>query len=162
MGLRGIAAPQRRRGVLGGLVVFAVGLAFVLPPLGVPNAGPLLFTALGLAFAAAYWLGYRQFVYLVPAAVMIGLGLGLLVPAAFELGAVAGPVFFASLAASFLVMTLLAPEQRWPLLAAAPFALLAFAGVIGRGDLVAGVQPFALPVVLMAVGAYLLAEPAHR
>ena len=32
----------------------AIGAAFLLPPLGVPNAGAYLFVALGVAFAAAW------------------------------------------------------------------------------------------------------------
>ncbi len=156
--------PPRRRGVLGGLVVFAVGFAFFLPAIGFSNAlaGPVLFIALGAAFAAAYALGHRQFVYLVPAAVMIALGLGLLVPALVDLGRFAAPAFFGSLAAAFVVVTLLAPERRWPLLPAGTLALIAVAGTAGGVDLLApSVRPFILPVVLMAVGAYLLVEPSR-
>jgi hypothetical protein len=148
--------------VLGGLVVFAVGFAFLMPALRIPNAGPILFLALGGAFAAAYWLGYRQFVYLVPAAVMIGLGVGLLLPAMFELGRLAAPIFFGALAASFVIVTLLAPERRWPLVPAAPLAVIAVAGVIGGVDILPGLQPFIHAVVLMLVGGYLLIEPAQR
>ena len=157
--------PARRRGVLGGAVVFAVGLAFFLPALGVANqlAGPILFVALGAAFAAAYAVGNRQFVYLVPAAVMGGLGIGLLVPAVIDVGRAAAAIFFGALAAAFVVVTLLAPERRWPLVPAVPLALVAVAAAAGGADLVApSVQPFILPVVLMAVGAYLLVEPTTR
>lgn len=162
LSLRPTAGPPRRRGVLGGLVVFAVGFAFLMPALRIPNAGPILFLALGGAFAAAYWLGYRQFVYLVPAAVMIGLGVGLLLPAMFELGRLAAPIFFGALAASFVIVTLLAPERRWPLVPAAPLAVIAVAGVIGGVDILPGLQPFIHAVVLMLVGGYLLIEPAQR
>jgi hypothetical protein len=160
--LRPAGGPPRRRGVLGGLVVFAVGFAFLLPAIRLPNAGPILFLALGGAFAAAYWLGYRQFVYLVPAAVMIGLGIGLLLPAIFDLGRLAAPVFFGALAAAFVTVTILAPDHRWPLLPAAPLAIIAVAGVVGGVDILPALQPFILPVVLMLVGGYLLIEPAQR
>ncbi len=154
----------RRRGVLGGLVVFAVGLAFFLPAIGIANqiAGPILFVALGGAFAAAYALGYRQFVYLVPAAVMIGLGVGLLLAALFDLGRFAAPIFFGALAAAFVIVTVLAPDHRWPLVPAVPLALLGVLGVAGGVDVAPSWQPFILPVVLMAVGAYLLVEPTSR
>jgi len=148
--------------VLGGLVVFAVGFAFLLPALKMPHAGPVLFLALGGAFAAAYALGYRQFVYLVPAAVMIGLGAGLLLSAIFDLGRFAAPMFFGALAAAFVIVTILAPDHRWPLIPAAPLALIAIAGVVGGIDVLPGFQPFILPVVLMAVGGYLLVEPTSR
>jgi len=163
-GVRATDGPQRkRRGVLGGLVVCAVGLAFLLPALRIPNAGPFLFIALGGAFAAAYYMGYRQYVYLVPAAVLIGLGIGLLLPALYDLGAFAGPIFFGALAGALVSVTLLAPERRWPLIPAAPLVVIAVAGVIGRVDIVpVDLQPFILPAVLLLVGAYLLFEPAHR
>ena len=159
--LRPATAP-RRRGVLGGLVVFAVGFAFLLPALRLANAGSVLFIALGAAFAAAYWLGYRQFVYLVPAAVMIGVGVGLLLPGIFDMGRLAAPVFFGTLAASFVVVTMLAPDHRWPLIPAIPLAVIAVAGVVLGIDIAPALQPFLLPLVLMAVGGYLLVEPAAR
>lgn len=155
-------SPPRRRGVLGGLVVFAVGFAFLLPALRIQNAGPVLFLALGCAFAAAYVLGYRQFVYLVPGAILIGLGVGLLIPAMFELGRVAPAVFYGALSAAFLVVTMLAPDHRWPLVPAVLLATFAVLGVVGGVDLLPGVQPFIMPIVLMLVGGYLLIEPTTR
>lgn len=158
----GGTAP-RRSGVLGGLVVFAIGLSFLLQALRFPAASSFLFIALGGAFGAAYVRAYRQYVYLVPAAVLIGLGAGLLLPTVFDLGQFASPIFFGALAAALLSVTLLAPDRRWPLIPAAPLALIAVAGVVGRVDLVPPVlQSFILPVVLMLVGGYLLFEPAHR
>jgi hypothetical protein len=158
----GGTAP-RRRGVLGGLVVFAVGFSFLLPALGIQNAGPFLFIAIGAAFGAAYWLGYRQYVYLVPAATLLGLGIGLLLPAIFDLGVFGAPIFFGALAAGLVSVTLLAPDRRWPIIPAAPLALMAIAGVVGRIDLVpTSLQPFITPIVLMIVGGYLLFEPTNR
>lgn len=159
------SGPPRRRGVLGGLVVSAVGAAFLLPALGLGGSlsGPLLFVAIGGAFAFSYWWGNRQYAYLVPAATLMGLGIGLLIPAVFDLGALAGPTFFAALAIALVSVTLLAPDRRWPLIPAAPLALIALAGVLGRIDLVpVGLQPFILPIMLMLVGAYVLFEPSHR
>lgn len=155
--------PPRRRGVLGGLVVFAIGLAFLLQSLRFPASSAFLFIALGGAFAAAYVLGYRQYVYLVPGAVLIGLGVGLALPALFDLGQYAGPIFFGALAAALVTVTLLAPDRLWPLVPAIPLALIAIAGVIGQVTLVpVAAQPYILPFVLMLVGAYLLFEPSHR
>src|SRR5438874_11285236 len=89
----------QRRGVLGGAVLLAIGGAFLLPPLGVPNAGAYLFVALGIAFAAAWWVGARrQYVYLMPACVLSGFGLGLGLPALVGLSAgSAGPGFLGTL-----------------------------------------------------------------
>ena len=158
----GIAAPQRRRGVLGGLVVLAVGFTFLLQALRIPASGPVLFIALGAAFAAAYALGYRQFVYLIPAAAFLGVGVGLLLPTLFDIGRLAAPMFYGTLAAAFLIVTVLAPDHRWPLIPAIPLALIAVAGVVGNVELPSGMQAFILPVTLMGVGAYLLVEPAAR
>ena len=146
-------------------MVFAVGFAFFLPALHVPNsvAGPALFLVLGGAFAAAYWLGYRQFVYLVPAAILIGVGVGLLIPALFDTGSLSAPIFLGALAAAFGAVTVLAPERRWPLIPMILLAIIGIAGVLGKVDLVPGaLQPFIFPVILMAVGAYLLFEPTQR
>src|SRR6266511_2747782 len=69
-----------RRGVLGGAVLVAVGAPFLLQALSVANASAYLFVALGIAFLAAWYVGTRQYVYMVPAAVLIAFGLGLVVP----------------------------------------------------------------------------------
>jgi hypothetical protein len=153
----------RRRGVLGGLVVFAIGLAFLLQALSVPAASAFLFIALGGAFASAYVVGRRQYVYVVPGALLLGLGVGLLIPSMFGVGRFGAPIFFGALAASLVSVTLIAPDHRWPLIPAVPLAVIAIAGVVGRVDLVpSGFQPFILPLVLMLVGAYLLVEPTDH
>ncbi|TMC01838.1 MAG: hypothetical protein E6J35_10180, partial [Chloroflexi bacterium] len=69
-----------RRGILGGAILIAVGAPFLLQALGAANAPAYLFVALGAAFLAAWYVGTRQYVYMVPAAVLIGFGLGLLIP----------------------------------------------------------------------------------
>src|SRR5256885_15779747 len=104
-----------RRGILGGAVLVAIGGAFLLPPLGVPNAGAYLFVALGVAFAAAWWVGARQYVYVVPACVLIGFGLGLVTPALFDLPAdTAGPGFLGLLAPGLRAAFVLAPAPAAP------------------------------------------------
>ena len=150
-----------RRGILGGAVLLAIGGAFLLPPLGVPNAGAYLFVALGLAFAAAWWVGARQYVYLVPACVLIGFGLGLVIPTLFSLPPdMAGPVFLLTLAGGLVAVSLLAPIRRAPLLLAGVLAVVAIADVFLQIDLVPlALQPYFVPVVLIIVGLYLLVEP---
>jgi hypothetical protein len=158
------AAAAPRRGILGGAVLLAIGGAFLLPPLGVPNAGAYLFVALGLAFAAAWWVGARQYVYLVPACVLVGFGLGLVVPALFDLPPdAAGPAFLGMLAAGLGVVFILAPARRAPLLLAGVLAIVAIADLFLHIDLVPlALQPYFVPVVLIIVGLYLLVEPrAH-
>ena len=142
----GIPAPaRRRRGVLGGAVLLAIGTAYLLQAMEVPNALAYLFVLLGLAFAAAWWLGARQYVYLVPAGVLIGFGLGLVLPDLLDLPSeISGPVFLGTLALGL----------------AAVFVL---ASVLLKIDLVpAELQPYFVPIILIVVGLYLLVEPSGR
>ena len=116
------AAPmgnRRRRGVLGGAVLVAVGITYLLPTLGVPNATSYLFLALGAAFASAYFTGFSPYVYLVPAATLLSFGTGLLIPAAF-LGVV-------TLAEIFRVATVIPPGLQ-PLFV--PAILIAVGGYL--------------------------------
>jgi len=158
------APARRRRGVLGGAVLLACGAAFLLPPLGIPNAGAYLFIALGLAFAAAWWLGARQYVYLAPAGVLIGFGLGLVLPALLDLPPeISGPVFLGTLALGLAAVFVLAPQRRLPLAPAAVLGAVALASVLLRSDLVpAELQPYFVPIILIVVGLYLLVEPSGR
>jgi hypothetical protein len=154
-------ASAPRRGVLGGAVLLAIGGAFLLPPLGVPNAGAYLFVALGVAFAAAWWVGARrQYVYLVPACVLIGFGLGLVIPTLFGLPAdTAGPVFLGTLAAGLVAVFLLAHARRAPLVLAGIIAVVAVADLFLQIDLVPlSLQPYFVPVILIIVGLYLLLD----
>jgi hypothetical protein len=152
---------RRRRGALGGLVVMSVGFAFILPPLGVANASSYLFLALGFAFAIAYVTSMNPYVYLVPASTLTSLGLGLLLPDWLRLGGeLASPVFLACLAIGFALAFMIRPNRRWPLVPAATLALVTLAEIFGAGTLIpSALQPFFVPVVLVAVGAYLIFAP---
>ena len=58
-----------------------------------------------------------------------------------------------------VVYLLLAPERRWPLIPAAIFAALAVTVSFGRGDLIpAQALAYFVPLIVIAVGAYLLVE----
>lgn len=152
---------RRRRGMLGGLVLIAVGATFLLPPLGVPDAVSYLFLWLGAAFAVAYVQGLRPTVYLVPAAVMLSFGVGLLVPTWLHLpGDVRAASFLAALGIGFAVVFLIHPSRRWPLVPAVVLGGISLAELSGRGDIVpSAAQPFMVPVILVAVGAYLIVAP---
>ena len=155
------AAPvaPRRRGVLGGLVVIALGVPFVLQPLGVPNAASYLFIAMGAAFLISYIRG-RQYVYLIPMVTLVSFGVALLLPTWVAMRPeAAAPAFVGVIAIGFVVAFALSPQHRWPLV---PAVLL---GVVAAGRLVTGtsfipasIEPYLVPFVLIAVGAYLLAE----
>jgi len=154
-------AAARRRGVLSGLVVMAVGTTFVLQAFGVPGSSSYLFITLGAAFSAAYIRANRQYVYLVPAAVFMSFGVALLLPTWFSLRPeVIAPSFIGLLALGLLLVSILASERRWPLIPAALLGAVALVDLIGGVAIIPAVAaPFFVPVVLLAVGAYLLVEP---
>lgn len=146
--------------MLGGAVVIAVGVAFFLPPLGVPNAGAYFFVALGAAFAAAYLWGARQYVYLVPAATFLGFGAGFLIPTWLNVPTdVAGAIFIAALACALGTVTLIAPDRRWPLVPAVGLGIVAAVGAVAQVSIIP--SAFLVPAVLVLIGAYLLVEPSH-
>ncbi len=152
---------RRRRGVLGGLVLVSVGATFLLPPLGVRDALWYLFFALGAAFGIAYIQGLRPTAYLVPAAILVGLGVGLLLPTWFPVpGEVRAATFLAALAISFGAISILRRGRRWPLVPGTLLAAVAIAELFEKGELIPGaVQPFLVPAVLVLVGLYVLIAP---
>ncbi|MGH2379137.1 MAG: hypothetical protein ACRDGT_11760 [Candidatus Limnocylindria bacterium] len=157
----GPAVNRRRRGVLGGAVLVAVGLTYLLPSLGVPDATSYLFLALGAAFFAAYLTGLSPYVYLVPAAILISFGTGLLIPGWLGLpeDAVA-PIFLASLAVGLAAVFVIRPQRRWPLVPAAIIGLVALAEMFRVAEIIPpGLQPLFVPVILIGVGGYLILAP---
>ena len=150
----------RRRGVLGGLVVIALGVPFVLQPLGVPNAASYLFIAMGGAFLVSYLRG-RQYVYLIPMVTLVSFGVALLLPTWIAIRTEsAAPAFVGIIAIGFIVAFALAPRHRWPLVPAVLLGVAAAARFVTGASLIpASLEPFLVPLVLIGVGAYLLAEP---
>jgi len=114
--------------------------------------------ALGLAFLAAWYVGTRQYVYMVPAAVLVGFGLGLLIPTWTSLPVdLESPIFLGSLAVALVVVFVMYREHRGLLVPAGLLALVAIADIVGL-DLPEGLQPFFVPIVLIALGIYTLVE----
>lgn len=152
---------RRRRGILGGAVLMAVGITYLLPSLGVPNATSYLFLALGGAFATAYFMGLNPYVYLVPAAVLISFGTGLLIPGWLGLPPeTIAPIFLASLAVGLVGVFVIRPNRRWPLVPAAIFGLVTIAEIFQVATIVpTGLQPLFVPIILIAVGGYLILVP---
>jgi hypothetical protein len=152
---------RRRRGIVGGAVLIAVGIPYLLTAAGVPDATSYLFISLGLAFAAAYLTGMNPYVYLVPAATLIGFGVGLLIPGWFGLPReTVAPIFLASLTVGLVAVFVLRPNHRWPLIPAAFFGVVALFEVFRVATIIPlALQPFFVPSVLIAVGAYLIFAP---
>jgi hypothetical protein len=158
------AAPmvnRRRRGILGGAVLVAVGITYLLPTLGVPNATSYLFLALGAAFASAYITGFSPYVYLVPAATLISFGTGLLIPGWLGLpGETVAPIFLASLTVGLVGVFVIRPNRRWPLVPAAILGIVTLAEIFRVATIIPpGLQPLFVPLILIAVGGYLILAP---
>ncbi|HEY6959501.1 MAG TPA: hypothetical protein VI814_11810 [Candidatus Limnocylindria bacterium] len=153
-------ARPGRRGILGGAVLVAVGVPFLLQALDVPNAPAYLFLALGIAFGAAWYLGQRQYVYLVPAAALITFGLGLLIPSWFSLdSALAAPIFLGALAIGFFLVFLVDPKRLVPLIPAVLLALVALLTLFGMSNILPSwFQTMFVPLLFVALGLYLLIE----
>ena len=147
-----------RRGILGGAILIAVGAPFLLQALSVANSSAFLFVSIGVAFLAAWYVGTRQYVYIVPAAVLIGFGLGIVIPTWLPLSQDAAPaIFLGSLALALALVFLMYRQHRGLLVPAGLLAIVAIADVFGV-HLPQEMQPFFVPVVLIAVGVYMLAE----
>lgn len=153
------AAPTRPRGVLGGLVVIAMGLPFVLQPLGVPNAASYLFLAMGIAFLISFLRGH-QYVYLIPMVTLTSFGIALLLPTWIAMRPeTVAPSFVAIVALGFVAAFVLVPDRRWPLIPAALLGSVAAGRFITGTSFIPGaLEPFLVPLVLVFVGAYLLVE----
>ncbi len=141
-------------------MLVAVGAPFLLQAFGVPNASAYLFLALGLAFGAAWLIGTRQYVYLVPAASLITFGLGLVLPSWLSLNNdLAAPIFLGALAIGFFLVFVVEPHRPAPLIPAILLALVALLTLYGRGDLLPSwFQPMFVPLLFIALGVYLLVE----
>ncbi|MEA2662850.1 MAG: hypothetical protein QOH08_2422 [Chloroflexota bacterium] len=153
-------AKPRPRGVLGGLVVIAMGVPFILQPLGVPNAASYLFIAMGAAFLISYIRGGQQYVYLIPMVTLGSFGVALLLPTWVVLRPeTIAPAFVGVVALGFVTAFALAPSRRWPLVPGVVLGVVAAARLLtGVSPIPATVEPFLVPIVLMAVGVYLLVE----
>jgi hypothetical protein len=155
--MRGITGG---RGILGGAVLLAVGLGVLMQALGAADAGAYLFLFLGLAFALAYVAGTQAFVYLVPAATMTGIGLGLIIPTASGLQDQASGIFLGSLAVALVVIYLLSPSRKFPLAVAAVIGVVALADIFTTIPVIPdGLRPYVVPIILIVTGAYLVLEP---
>lgn len=152
---------RRRRGVLGGAVLIAVGITYLLPTLGVPNATSYLFLALGAAFASAYFTGFNPYVYLVPAATLMSFGTGLLIPGWLGLPPeTVAPIFLASLTVGLVGVFVIRPNRRWPLVPAAILGVVTLAEIFRVATIIPpGLQPLFVPAILIAVGGYLILAP---
>lgn len=125
-----------------------LAIAGVVPE---PLGGAAFLLGLGLAFLVAYRDDANRWWAIIPAGALLAMGLTALVDDAAN-GA-GGAVFLLGLAATFFVLTRL-PQQRqaWAIYPAGALAVLAVLALTTGGSWV-------VPVVLIAVGAWMLLKP---
>ncbi len=155
------AVNRRRRGILGGAVLVAVAVPYLMQWANVPDSASYLFLALGLAFLAAYLTGFSPYVYLVPAATLMSFGFGLLIPSWLGLPADTVPqIFFASLTVGLVAVFVVRPARRWPLIPAGAFGIITLLAAFRVAQVVPPqLQPLLVPAILIAVGVYLIVGP---
>jgi hypothetical protein len=152
--------PHRRSGVVGGLILIAIG-AIALGSMWFPGGGAWLFLGLGVAFAIARVLTGR-YGYAVPAGILLGFGSFVWFTEVGMLnGPTAGGMFFVFLGLGFLASYAIAarPQAVWPIL---PGVVLVGFGAFIQGTMFGA--PFSQywwlaqywPLTLVAVGAWLL------
>jgi hypothetical protein len=151
---------ERPRGVIAGLIVLAIAVSLVLPPLGVQNAGAYLFVGIGAAFVAAHvHRSQHGWSYLLPGCTFLGFGVGLLIPTWFSSfdPKLEGPVLLGSQAIALVVCFIVKPHHWGVLVPAGILATVAGADAFLKTPLVPdALQPYFLPVMLVGVALYLL------
>lgn len=141
-------------------MLIAAGVPYVLQYANVPNASAYLFLALGLAFGAAWYLGARPYVYLVPAAALTTFGLGLVIPSWLGLAdELTAPIFLGALAVGFVIVFIADRGRPVALLPAALLAAMALLTLFGQGAVLPSwSQSMLVPLLFIALGLYLLLE----
>lgn len=130
---------------LAALPLAGLAIATIVPG-GVGGAAFL--ASIGAAFGVVWYLDARRWWALIPAGTLVSLALVSFLDA--TLGGSNGPVFLLGLAVTFFLLTRLRVEpQAWGLYPAAGLALIALVSFSTGGRWV-------VPVILIAVGAYLL------
>lgn len=116
-----------------------------------PLAGAAFLVGLGIAFLVAYRDDANRWWAIIPAGALLAMGLTALVDDATRGGG--GAVFLLGLAATFFVLTRLPQHaQAWAVYPAGALAVLAILALTTGGSWV-------VPVVLIAVGAWMLLKP---
>jgi hypothetical protein len=158
-------APDRRGRAVAGVALIIIGL-LVLATQVLQSAQLALMipAALGVIFLA-WGLITRNFGLTIPGCILLGVGVGTYLtvnpPSVLE-GMNQGGVFMLAFAGGWVLMALLSPLTRsgfqwWPLIPAAVMAVVGIALLRGGAAMqLMQVMGYAWPLILVAIGAYLL------
>jgi len=149
---------------VGGLILIVVGIVFLAGQF-ISNASHYVVLAIGLTFLVAF-LATRNYGFLVPAGIVMGVGVGLVLRF-YEEGRVGSGLLLVSLGIGFIAIWVVASLFRlrenhpWPLI---PGGILVTVGTISlAGTRYADVARLAWPVALIVLGlAFLLRGLARR
>lgn len=147
---------------MAGLVIAGLGLFFLAGQLE-PDIGRFVPLFIGLALLAVFVVT-RQYGFLVPGAILTGVGIGIVIDAAATGNAESG-VMMLSIAGGFLAIWVLGSVYRlpqnhwWPLI---PGGILTLIGLVqlSRTEVVGAIGLW--PVILIIVGALVLARTITR
>ena len=152
-----VARPERDRNVLA-LILIGGGVLFLFAQLGLfPGFGSIVLLLLGGVFLYAYFTtkaAYRLG-FLIPGAILTGLGVGVLLENAPLVGDLFGggivPLF---LGLGFVLIWFLERSHWWALIPGGVLVLASLSSILQIGAL--------WPVVLIVLGVYLLYEQSRR
>ena len=151
------ARPARDRNMLG-LILIGGGLLFLFAQLGLfPGFGNIVLLLLGGGFLYAYFTTRADYRigFLIPGAILTGLGVGVLLENAPLIGRLFGggivPVF---LGLGFVLIWFLERKHWWALIPGGVMVLAGLSSVLRIGAL--------WPIVLIALGMYLLYDQSRR
>lgn len=146
---------EKRGSLTGGLVLIALGLAFLAMQFFEQIGGSVVLLSLGAAFLTAHFI-YRAYGLLIPGCILLGLGAGLLAEETSIAGAISEPVVV-GLGTGFLLIWVIdrvfarrGPRGSWwPLIPASILLLVGLAESFGN---VEDVFPFILGAGLVILG----------
>jgi len=156
---RGDTRQRRNDGAwVGGLILIVIGLVFLVGQF-VPNASRYVVLGIGLTFLVAF-LATRNYGFLVPAGIVSGVGVGLVLMT-YEAGRVGSGLLLVSLGLGFVSIWLIGALFRlrenhpWPFI---PGGILVTVGTVSlAGSRYGDVARFVWPVALIVLGlAFLL------
>ena len=156
--------PERRGSLTGGLVLIALGLAFLAMQFFEQIGGSVVLLSLGAAFLTAHLI-YRVYGLLIPGCILLGLGAGLLAEETALVPAISEPVVV-GLGIGFMliwvidrVFTRRGPRGSWwPLI---PGSILLLVGIAESLGNVEDVFPFVLGAGLVILGVIVIVRGAR-
>jgi hypothetical protein len=146
------SGPSRRGAIAAGLVIAGIGVILLLAQY-TPDVGTWIPLALGLVFLAAFF-SRREYGFLVPGSILVGVGVGILLSAAVA-DSWSDTVMLLSIAGGFIGIWVVGwlmrlPENHWwPFI---PGGILAVIGLSQAAEEVSGGDVPWWPIFIIVIG----------